>query len=168
MFYFSSPIIETGASVLVVPCSADLTTNATPLQEQVIKKFGEKYWTSYLEDVMEGQIREGLPGLWEPDEDGPTIISLPVSEDGRDYTLLKIFEALKETVQLFVTFRDTGNPQKVAIAVPKLSKHYLWHNFEECCRRLELKAESSGLEFWLYPPEEEDSMKEKDEEEMLV
>lgn len=150
MYYSSNPISDTVAEALIVPVNLEGKIFDGTLQTEVLEALGENYRADFVNSLLQKQLRPGWPTIYYHDYLIPQIINFPV--EGDKDRIITIKEIMAGLMKVCDTCKQDGIS---TVAVPWLTPDYSWDIQESLLHRIEtMMNKQTGVEFWLYPPED--------------
>ena len=165
MIYLSSPILDSGADVILLPVSLSGRVFPGSLQEAIYKLRGDEYLQECLDDIENDLIHVGTPGFINT-EDGPLLLHIPVYDKNEaPLSLTDVLAAVREAI-LFVV----GSSTLCTIAVPTMGGEFSWDTWEGIYERMDILYAERGIELQIFSEEndEEENVCDSMEGEPLV
>ena len=165
MIYLSSPILTSGADVILLPISLSGRIFPGSLQETVYKLRGDDYLQECLDDIENDLIHAGTPGFVNT-TDGPLLLHIPVYDKNETpLPLTKVLAAVREAI-LFVV----GSQNLRTIAIPTMGGEFSWDTWEGIYERMDILYAEKGIELQIFSGEddEEENTSDSMEAEPLV
>lgn len=154
MYYFDKPILLTTADAILVPvgCNGKIPQNS--LQARIGSLLGKEYENDYWDNLKKKFLVPSEPTIFMHENINifPFVINFPVRDKfGRGLWLSEIVKGFQD---LPVIVRNT--PIRT-IAVSRVTDEYAWGVQEDVLNKIEeLIGVKDSMEFWIYPPTDED------------